>query len=258
MTTSTNEDAVSRNEAMASLYLAGRTLQEIGDAHGVTRERVRQILASQGVSRRRPLDQARRSRETAASAHGDAILDEFRRTLSIRDTVAAFSGVVPARVVREVLRPVAHSQVLTRRGSDKEFSDDDLARAILEAERAGHTSVVKYSQWRAAQERRGRRIPSVATITVRHGSWSNARRRAGAGVVAERASASCRVFSDEEILGAVDRFVRAARSVGSAPTTRRYDEWSRKVGGVPLLSTVRARSGRSWSSLTRDAVSRYP
>lgn len=248
---------MTRNEAMASMYMAGSTLQEIGDEHGVTRERVRQILASQGVSRRRPLDQAQRARIAAATAHGESILAEFRRSLSVRETVEKFSGVVPARVVRDVLRPVAHSQVLTRRGSDKEFSDDEIARAILEAERTGHTSVVKYSAWRASQEKKGRRIPSVATITVRHGSWSAARRRAGAGVVAERASASCRVFSDEEILAAVDRFVKAVRSVGSTPTARRYDEWSRKVGDVPLLSTVRARSGRSWSSLTREAVSKY-
>lgn len=35
---------------MASLFCAGKTLQEIGDLYGVTRERVRQIIAKQGVT----------------------------------------------------------------------------------------------------------------------------------------------------------------------------------------------------------------
>lgn len=40
-----------RNAEMCALYQRGKTLQEIGDAYGVTRERVRQIVARAGVSR---------------------------------------------------------------------------------------------------------------------------------------------------------------------------------------------------------------
>lgn len=40
-----------RNEAIVEAYKYGRTLNEIGEEHGISRERVRQILRRQGVSR---------------------------------------------------------------------------------------------------------------------------------------------------------------------------------------------------------------
>lgn len=40
-----------RDETMKSMFLDGETLQAIGDAFGVTRERVRQILKRQGLAR---------------------------------------------------------------------------------------------------------------------------------------------------------------------------------------------------------------
>jgi hypothetical protein len=248
---------MTRDEKMAAMYVAGKTLQEIGDAYGVTRERVRQVLSKQEVSRRKPLDQARRTHDASVEANRGIILRLFKEKRNIKDTVAAFSGAIPARVVREVLAPVAHTQVLTRKNSDKDFSDDQIAAAIIEAEQLGFTSVISYGAWREAQAKEGRRVPSVATITVRHGSWSSARRVAGARIVTKRMSPSCQVFTDEQIQESVDRFVAAVVQVGSTPTTRRYDEWSRKVGNVPLLSTVRARTGKSWSSLTRESLTRY-
>lgn len=42
----------SRNEEMASRYLAGATLAEVGAAMGVTRQRVHQVLVELGVKRR--------------------------------------------------------------------------------------------------------------------------------------------------------------------------------------------------------------
>jgi hypothetical protein len=251
------KSAMSRDETMAAMYVAGKTLQEIGDAYGVTRERVRQVLSQQDVSRRKPLDQARRAHDASVESNRETILRLFQKTRNVKETVALLSGGIPARVVREVLEPVAHTQVLTRKGSEKDFSNDQITEAILEAEQLGFTSVISYGTWREAQAKKGRRVPSVATITVRYGSWSSARRRAGAHVVTERMSPSCQVFTDDQIQESLNRFVSAVVSVGSTPTTRRYDEWSRKVGGVPLLSTVRARTGKSWSSLTREALTKY-
>lgn len=42
-------NAIERGEQMKSSYLSGLTLEQIGQIHGVTRERVRQILAKHGV-----------------------------------------------------------------------------------------------------------------------------------------------------------------------------------------------------------------
>lgn len=43
--------SLARAQRMADLYRSGKTLQEIGDEYGVTRERVRQILSDQGLTR---------------------------------------------------------------------------------------------------------------------------------------------------------------------------------------------------------------
>ena len=41
-----------RERAMAEMYLSGRPLREVGDAFGLTRQRVHQILSKVGVERR--------------------------------------------------------------------------------------------------------------------------------------------------------------------------------------------------------------
>lgn len=53
-----------RNHMMVAKFLAGRTLQEIGDWAGVSRQRVQQILQSQGMSRERRAELRNKSRDT--------------------------------------------------------------------------------------------------------------------------------------------------------------------------------------------------
>jgi hypothetical protein len=52
---------------MAQAYAGGATLQEIGDYHGITRERVRQLIRELGVTRTDG-GQAKRGRDKAAAA----------------------------------------------------------------------------------------------------------------------------------------------------------------------------------------------
>jgi hypothetical protein len=181
---------------------------------------------------------------------GPAIQKAFDESKSISDVVKKFHGVVPAKTVRTFLAPRRHEQVSRIRSinNEQKFNDDAIAKAILDAESNGCHSVVSYSVWRNRLPQGS--VPSVATITNRFGSWSNARVVAGASVVKTRKSKSCRVFSDEEIVSAVNRFVAVAAEAGINPSARAYDDWSRKIGNTPLLSTVRARSGKKWSTLT--------
>jgi DNA-directed RNA polymerase sigma subunit (sigma70/sigma32) len=51
-----------RNHMMVAKFLAGRTLQEIGDWAGVSRQRVQQILQSHGMSRERRAELRKKSR----------------------------------------------------------------------------------------------------------------------------------------------------------------------------------------------------
>ena len=47
-------EAVARQGAIVALRRSGKTLQEIGDRYGITRERVRQILAAALREKRTP------------------------------------------------------------------------------------------------------------------------------------------------------------------------------------------------------------
>lgn len=242
---------MTRNDEVATRYMAGATLAEIGRELGVTRERVRQILDGQGVKRRSRAAAHVNGVSRTVAEHGPAINAEFDRTKSIQSVVEAFRGTIPAAVVRSVLAPRAKEQRPSEgRGASKRFSDDDIKKAIRDAESDGANSTQSYARWRAERTASGEEIPSVATITVRYGSWSSARRQAGAAVVRSRQSQSCRIFTDADIDAAVRRFVSAAHAKGVNPSARAYDEWARRVGNAPLLSTVRARTGKKWSSLT--------
>jgi hypothetical protein len=246
---------MNRNEEAATRYMAGATLAEIGRELGVTRERVRQILDSQGVKRRSRASAHRNGVSRHVADHAPAINASFDRTRNIRAVVAEYKGVVPAAVVREILAPRADQQEKRiPAGAARRFSDEDIRNAIVRAEAEGFTSSQSYARWRTALVASGEELPSVATITVRYGSWSSARQKSGAVVVRSRNSQSCRVFTDADIDSAVRRFVSAATAKGVHPSARAYDEWARRVGNAPLLSTVRARTGRKWSSLTYRPV----
>lgn len=41
-----------RDQALVSLYRQGKTLKEIGDAHSLSRERVRKIMRRNGVTKK--------------------------------------------------------------------------------------------------------------------------------------------------------------------------------------------------------------
>jgi len=240
---------MSRNETVATRYMAGATLAQIGEELGVTRERVRQILEQQGVQRRTKTAIARSKTDKYVDLFGPGIEKAFDETRNINDVVARFKGVVPEKTIRTFLAPRKSEQVARQNNNaEQKFDNDAIAKAILDAEKNGCHSVVSYSAWRSSLPQGT--VPSVATITNRYGSWSNARVAVGAFVVKTRKSKSCRVYSDEEINDAVKRFVAVAKEAGINPSARAYDEWSRKVGNTPLLSTVRARSGKKWSSMT--------
>ncbi|MGN6775850.1 sigma factor-like helix-turn-helix DNA-binding protein [Rhizobium sp.] len=57
-----------RAEAMAAIYKGGKTLAEIGDLYGISRERVRQILAKRGNVSAKDGGQSVRSKRNKASA----------------------------------------------------------------------------------------------------------------------------------------------------------------------------------------------
>jgi hypothetical protein len=68
-----------RDAHLDDLYRSGKTLQEAGDEHGITRERVRQILDERGIERRGGLSAATTQ---AAAVMGTAVEPGATRLLN--------------------------------------------------------------------------------------------------------------------------------------------------------------------------------
>lgn len=71
-----------RAKAMAARYIAGETLQQIGDAFGITRERVRQILRKNNVASLGYRDAHKKFPTSAAETRADTVLRLHKEGLS--------------------------------------------------------------------------------------------------------------------------------------------------------------------------------
>lgn len=247
-TEQTDTDRHTRDRAILEEYLSGDSLALIGDRYGISRERVRQVLAEFGVKGRNPADAARVRNTRLASLHHDRIVAEFERVGTIAGTAARLAGEVPGVVVRHVLE----GRTETRRPRDyhRQFSDTSILNAIRRADSSGANTTAKYTVWRGTPEGHG--APSIPLVVMRFGSWAKARQYAGLNVT-RQSTGNRRSFSDDDITTAVERFLSACTATGRRPSARAYDNWAATVGNVPRLSTIRIRTNRAWTSLVAKA-----
>src|SRR5438270_1628170 len=146
-----------RNERIVELYRSGVTLQEIGDRFGVTRERVRQIVArAEGAPKRRTgragNDAGRASSERVRLRIGNlakAVLVTGQAYQDPKDALNEFvsnaadeyaeAGLVGARI-RLVLRRKGRHPVIAIDDSGRGMSPDRLrgvARSLFESSKVG-------------------------------------------------------------------------------------------------------------------------
>lgn len=240
-----------RDARIVAAYTSGRTLSDIGNELGLTRERVRQILAANGVSSRSPEEVNAIRDGLLLERHGNRLHAEFDRVGTVNGVVAHFRGKVPARLVREALAGRASEVRLVPRKAPKSFTDREILRAVKAADANGATSCIAYRQWRSST---GRDVPSLAAIQFRFGTWNAAREAAGLEVttLAGYAGFGATRFSDKDLHAALDGFLAHCKEHSLVPTARAYDDWSRAREGTPLLPTLRYRLGRSWNTLINE------
>lgn len=237
---------VSRNTDILHAYMSGETLEQIGRTHGITRERVRQILAKNGINRRSTGESVSLKHARIADARRDDILAAYRTHGTVLSVIEEFSGQVPSRVVRDVLSEVSVAQRYRSRAPRKRaHTDQSMLAALVRAQDAGATTIKEYTDWRATEGDPD--IPSVPLLVMRYGSWRGA--RAAAGLTTVSTGGDRKSFTDDELYDAVKRFVAACEGSGTYPSARAYADWSKNVGNVPRLSTVRSRTNRRWVDL---------
>jgi hypothetical protein len=240
-----------RDAAIVAARELGDTLGEIAAQVGLSRERVRQVLATAGTIDRKRSRRARAERaRAAAEARRDDILAAWRAG---EQPVAIAVRLGLARVsVEAVLTEIGPADRAARRwarrcggrdGSLPRHSDDELLAAVRHAVQA-EGSVPTGARYNEIARSSG--LPSVSTIENRLGGWNAALRAAGYTPVSPgRASYAVR-WTEEACLKAARR---AARELGAIPSLRDYELLSRARPDLPSAATLRKRLG-SWSQLT--------
>ena len=233
----------------------GETLAEIGAAHGVTRERIRQLLKKYGGPdsdeirdlRAAQALTAQRDHESSVGAKIRGAL-EGRGPMTVAEVVEA-TGIDARDVAKFWPQEVAHLRLHTTGNYESRWSDDEILDAIREAALYEFPLTTHaYADLVLQGQVNG---PSMPRIWQRFGSWTAACE--AAGVVAGqtmRPNYESR-WSDDDLLQIVRRYLLDPNSPNSA---HRFDEWKRTCApDGPSFQTLRNRFG-TWTEVKRRAL----
>jgi hypothetical protein len=244
-----------RAERLAAEYAAGASLAEVGRVHGVTRERVRQVLKKHGFDM---IELKRSSKEIRRQRKGEALetlVIERLRAGASPQTVAQEAGVPldTVQLLGDVHPDVMAMARLERKQVTPIYSDAEILDClqIANGELGGVMTGAEYGE--VASSRRladGRPWPGRQTAMGRFGSWRRALASAGLPANASSAMAGRRQFDQEHC---IDAILEVERALGHVPSAREYDIYSRDHGGVPSLATVRHRHGQ-WRLAVQRAI----
>ena len=243
---------------MSEMYLAGKPLKEVGEAFGVPGERVRQLLAANGVQRR-----PRGHRAGPSPATERAVARDYLEGVSREDVAAAY-GLSVASVARIIHERLSDEEVrdrrrrnASRRSAPREYADWELVEALTScaSDLGPKFTAEQYAKWRAEQ---GGDYPSVALFNQRRptyapkdgASWNGWRKLAGLPTGGTSRPGHSRRYDADAIYGAIDG---VASGTGSFPTVAEYE--ARRPKGAPSAATIRLRYGR-WGDV-RDGYDRW-
>lgn len=230
----------------------GETLAMIAEVHGVTRERVRQLIKKAGGP-------------TAAVAHVAKSTARHRADQDLLELIRAAmkAGVFePAKIARQVgnteqevmrvAKPSDRRKFVRHVVQPKKWSEMAMLKAIQEA--AAGKKLVTVLDYQAA--RKAGRIdgPTVAVIIHRFGSWVVAVNRVG--LTASRVSGRGRSITKAKALNDLASFFNRD---GARVTAANYERWAGK-NGAASLGTIRNIFG-SWSEAklqAQKAIARGP
>lgn len=238
-------DNAERAKAMASYYGQGATLDQVGLAFGLSRERIRQILNDVGV-------ELRRSTPRLLSVTGEQrneVTNLRRQRMSIEEIAQAAE--LPVATTAQILEAEMPSLDFKRYAPERSGNHDPLfAREHLIAALQACAAAIgpaygcaKYDRWRKAS---GEAWPSGVLITTRLG-WNAARSEAGLPVKDTPKGFGERVFSDEQVASTIAGW---ALELGHPPSLAEATQLRKP--GQPSVYTIRVRLG-SWMATRQIA-----
>lgn len=206
----------SRAHDYADALIAGSTLKQVGAREGVTRERIRQIVAEAGLT-----DKVQKGRAARKAAEEKAYQE--------------------ARKQRALTKKMS---IGPSHGAPLVWTEELIVAALREWLESGGSG--KSPDW--INEKR---VPSTAIVANRIG-WSNAIRLAGGTPARNRGPLGSRkdYRSREECLRTIIMFLRDPSQMNGGATA--YDDWARHRG-APSTQTVRHRFG-TWTAAKQAAL----
>ena len=237
-----------------ALYEAGATLEEVGRAFNITRERVRQIFREHGLPVRSVRDAHALQRSRQTQQHGERIKQRF---LELRDVDAVAQDLdLPKALVAGIVRDgLTAAERRKPKLARKKYSDEELVRFLQSASAAlgGVLSAQGFTEYaRTRKTSDGRPWPTHQTHALRFGSWREAVIAAGLAANPSSPISGQTIFEDGHC---IDALRAAARAVDRAPTADDYEEFARASNGaLPSQATVRHRLGTWYEALARAGL----
>ena len=243
------ENALDHIDEMAALRRAGATLAAIGVRFGVTRERVRQVVAAEGIDEKEVRAARRAAAITEARSSGAEIVRLWREghaasaiAKKLKLLVSACEEIIDTQATE--LDAAERRMTLNGRSaaSTKQFSDKELVNSIRRVARnLGRTPTVSDYE----QHAREYDLPSAILIVNRLG-WSNAVEAAGMNPHRVRRPYTRR-WNEDTCVTAV---CSVASELGHVPSLKEYEAHSTGKSDLPSVATVRNRVG-GWAEVRR-------
>lgn len=253
-----------RTREMRKMYQSGKSLQEVADRYGITRQRVQQIFAENNIEcrprgGRRDEDYITEATKAKIVRHYMDGWDRKKIATTLGITQEAVRRVLRSKLTRDQMNERNREQASTR-PAVRRWADWEMVAALQAcADDIGNDfGVEKYTDWRDTQDDPlpsgplfHTRRPSYAK-GVKAASWNEWRRLAGLPVHERPGAAEWwSQFSPEDMYRSLDR---VAVKVGHFPTIDEYEKGRRKTDAT--AGAIRRRHGSSWSK-TRKAYAEW-
>lgn len=241
-----------RNREMAELRSSGKSLEEIGAKYGVTRERVRQVLAKIGGPTRQDVKALRESiKSDKLEEIKTQALDIAKNRVGVTlNDVAEELKVSPIELSRILSKQELNLFAKALKPGTLKWSDEEIVKVLQEAATLEFPlTVAAYSKLLEEGFLKG---PSAARISQRFRSWQAACDLAGVEAGRRTHPLDLSRWTNEDLYDAVIHYLKLTQSTGAAND---YDAWASGQDDIPSIGTLRNRLG-PWNMVRNEAIER--